>query len=143
MERVSDKLFRGSRPSSVSELIEISHSCYAIVNLESGFYEAVHEDDYEKSLDFRFKIKQYKIKCSDITPPTKKQVNEFLDIVERSNITYVHCLHGKDRTGFMCAVYRMRVQGWTFKMAVKEMFEYGFHKIPYAWWIPFLYFYRT
>lgn len=38
----------------------------------------------------------------------------------------IHCLHGADRTGTMCAMYRMVVQGWSKDDAIKEMTEGGF-----------------
>lgn len=43
----------------------------------------------------------------------------------------VHCSYGADRTGAMCAVYRVVVQGWTKQEAIKEMTEggFGFHPI--------------
>lgn len=42
---------------------------------------------------------------------------------------FVHCLHGADRTGMMCAMYRMTVEGWTRDAAIREMTQggYGFH----------------
>jgi len=42
-----------------------------------------------------------------------------------------HCQHGSDRTGTMCAVYRIAVQGWTKEAAIQEMIQggYGFHAI--------------
>ncbi len=45
---------------------------------------------------------------------------------------FVHCQHGSDRTGAMCAVYRIAVCGWTKEDAIKEMTDggFGFHK---AW----------
>lgn len=43
----------------------------------------------------------------------------------------VHCQHGADRTGTMCAIYRVVVEGWTKEEAIREMKEggYGFHKV--------------
>jgi len=43
----------------------------------------------------------------------------------------VHCQHGADRTGTMCAAYRMAVQGWKREDAVREMTEggYGYHPL--------------
>jgi len=38
----------------------------------------------------------------------------------------IHCLHGADRTGTMCAMYRLVVQGWSKDDAIKEMTEGGF-----------------
>ena len=39
---------------------------------------------------------------------------------------FVHCRQGADRTGVMCAAYRIAVQGWTKDEAVREMTEGGF-----------------
>ncbi len=43
----------------------------------------------------------------------------------------VHCQHGADRTGTMCALYRVAVQGWSREDAIREMVNggYGFHGI--------------
>jgi protein tyrosine phosphatase (PTP) superfamily phosphohydrolase (DUF442 family) len=63
----------------------------------------------------------------------EKEVVRFLQIVTNRKRTpaLVHCQHGVDRTGAMCAVYRVAVQGWTKEEAIREMTEggFGFHKI--------------
>ena len=65
--------------------------------------------------------------------PEEKQVIRFLTIVTDSKRTpvLVHCQHGADRTGTMCAVYRIVVQGWTKEEAIKEMTDggFGFHRV--------------
>lgn len=65
--------------------------------------------------------------------PEHKEVVRFLKIVadpKRAPIL-VHCQHGADRTGTMCAIYRIVVQGWTKEAAIEEMTKggYGFHEI--------------
>ncbi len=66
--------------------------------------------------------------------PLEKHVIKFLSIVTDRKRTpvVIHCQHGADRTGTMCAVYRIVVQGWTKDEAIKEMIDggFGFHK---AW----------
>jgi len=47
--------------------------------------------------------------------------------------TFVHCLHGEDRTGVVMACYRLSI-GWTKEAAEEEMFANGFHKIEDALW---------
>ena len=44
---------------------------------------------------------------------------------------FVHCQHGADRAGAMCAVYRVAVDGWTKQQAIDEMTQggFGFHSI--------------
>ena len=62
-----------------------------------------------------------------------KEVVRFLKIVTdpKRQPVLVHCQHGSDRTGTMCAIYRIAVEGWPKKKAIKEMKEggYGFHKV--------------
>jgi protein tyrosine/serine phosphatase len=63
----------------------------------------------------------------------EKDAVKFLKIVNDPKCTpvLVHCQHGADRTGAMCAVYRIAVQGWTKEQALAEMTEggYGFHEV--------------
>lgn len=65
--------------------------------------------------------------------PERKEVVEFLRIATdpKRKPVLVHCQHGADRTGTMCAVYRVAVQGWTKQQAIKEMVDggYGFHAV--------------
>jgi protein tyrosine phosphatase (PTP) superfamily phosphohydrolase (DUF442 family) len=65
--------------------------------------------------------------------PERKEIVRFLQLVTNSKRTpvLVHCEHGADRTGTMCAFYRVAVEGWTKEDALREMTEggYGFHKV--------------
>lgn len=40
---------------------------------------------------------------------------------------FVHCYHGRDRTGLAVAVYRMVVQKWPRKAALQELYAHGYH----------------
>ena len=63
--------------------------------------------------------------------PEDEEVVRFLRIVTDENRTpvFVHCQRGADRTGVMCAIYRIAVQGWSKEEAIEEMTEggFGFH----------------
>ena len=65
--------------------------------------------------------------------PEREEVVRFLQIVSnpKRGPILVHCQHGADRTGTMCAVYRIAIQGWTREEAILEMTEggYGFHEV--------------
>jgi uncharacterized protein (TIGR01244 family) len=39
---------------------------------------------------------------------------------------FVHCRRGADRTGLMCAIYRIALQGWSKDEAIAEMTQGGF-----------------
>jgi protein tyrosine/serine phosphatase len=63
--------------------------------------------------------------------PEDEDIIEFLRIVTKpeNQPVFFHCHHGSDRTGTMCAIYRLVVQGWSKDDAIREMTEgnYGFH----------------
>jgi protein tyrosine/serine phosphatase len=65
----------------------------------------------------------------DSDPPTDDDVRRFFEVIldPAQRPVYVHCAHGKDRTGTMCALYRIEVQGWSPEAAFAEMQEHGFH----------------
>ena len=62
-----------------------------------------------------------------------EDVVRFLQIVndKARQPVFVHCQHGADRTGTMCAIYRVAVDGWTKQQAIDEMTKgsFGFHAI--------------
>jgi len=61
--------------------------------------------------------------------PEDEDVLRFLAIVRdpARQPVFVHCQHGADRTGTMCAIYRMMEQGWTVEDAIAEMTTGGFN----------------
>ena len=65
--------------------------------------------------------------------PEREEAVRFLRILTDPGRTpvLVHCQHGADRTGAMCALYRVAVQGWTKEEAIREMTGggFGFHTI--------------
>jgi tyrosine-protein phosphatase SIW14 len=60
--------------------------------------------------------------------PNDEQVLEFLSIATdpARQPVFVHCAHGADRTGVMCALYRVVVQDWSKDDAIAELRGGGF-----------------
>jgi uncharacterized protein (TIGR01244 family) len=59
-------------------------------------------------------------------PPTDEQIDQFLQAARAGGgPALVHCQHGKTRTGFMIAAYRVAEQGWSPQAAVDEMVRLG------------------
>jgi protein-tyrosine phosphatase len=48
---------------------------------------------------------------------------------------FIHCKDGVDRTGVLVCCYRVWRMNWAMERAIKEMFDLGFHKIRYAFWL--------
>ena len=71
--------------------------------------------------------------------PTRAQlacaVDSIRDALARGVRVYLHCLHGRDRTGLVWALARVRILGWTPAAAEKEMAAFGFSKerTPALW----------
>lgn len=124
LHKVSDDLYRGAQPTAegMRQLRELGIK--TIVDLRS-----LHSDRDEMG-DLQFNYEQIAMKAWHAED---EDVVRFLKIVsDRSNAPFfVHCEHGADRTGTVCAVYRIAVQGWSKEEALKEMRDggYGFHGV--------------
>ena len=64
--------------------------------------------------------------------PNETDVVKFLKAATDTNNLpmFVHCQYGADRTGLMCAMYRVVVCDWTKDEAIAEMRDGGFHFNP-------------
>jgi len=124
LHRVSDGLYRGAQPTAEGFRALKEMGVRTVVNLRS-----FHSD--------RDEVRDAGLAYAHITMkawhPEDKEVVRFLRIATDPARTpvFVHCQHGADRTGVMCAIYRVAVQGWPADEAVDEMSEGGFghHRI--------------
>lgn len=124
LHKVSPDLYRSAQPTAEGMQNLKALGIKTILNLR-----AFHSD--------RDEIGQTDLKYEHIPVkswnPEEEHVVAFLRIVTDPKMTpvLVHCQHGADRTGTMCAVYRIAVQGWTKEQALREMTEggFGFHSV--------------
>lgn len=139
MIQVAENLFRGPRPKDLRHLKSLGID--TIIDLESGILELFTNDVYERQSPPDYDIKDYHLKCSDIWPPSEWAARRAVEIIKREAAAgrkvYLHCLTGKDRTGFVVAVYRMMVEGWSLEEARREWVLRGRHLI-YFWWSYYL-----
>jgi len=125
LHKVSDDLYRGAQPSAegMRQLEKIGIK--TVVNLRSS-----HSDrDELQGTGLAYEH----IEMTAWGKPENEDVLRFLQIVSDGNSlpVFVHCQHGADRTGTVCAVYRIAVQGWNKDEAIEEMTKggFGFHSI--------------
>lgn len=73
------------------------------------------------------------------TPP-QAMVDTWLDTTQDKAATpvYVHCVHGRDRTGTMVAAYRMTYDHLSNEQALAEMETFGFNPKKYPIWATFV-----
>ena len=124
LHKVTDSLYRSAQPEALGMQNLTNLGIRTVINLRS-FHS---DEDKIKTLPFNYERIWMKT-----WHPEREDMLRFLQIVTNPTNApvLVHCQHGADRTGMMCAIYRIVVQGWTKKEAIREMTEggFGFHEI--------------
>jgi tyrosine-protein phosphatase SIW14 len=124
LHKVSDNLYRGAQPTAEGMKQLEKLGVKTVVNLR--FLHSDRDEIKDTGLAYEH-INMTTLNTED------KDVIRFLRIVNDSSRTpvFVHCEYGADRTGTMCAIYRIAVQGWSKDKAIEEMTEggFGFHSI--------------
>jgi protein tyrosine phosphatase (PTP) superfamily phosphohydrolase (DUF442 family) len=64
--------------------------------------------------------------------PTATQLRAPLAVLDGTDPVFVHCRHGRDRTGTVIAVYRISRQHWTNEKALAEARDLGLHWYEYG-----------
>ena len=124
LHKISDTFYRSAQPSSEGMKSVREMGIETIVNLRS--FHSDRDEIGETGLAYEhISMKAWH--------PEEEDAVRFLQIVtnpKRSPVL-VHCQHGADRTGTMCALYRIAVDGWSKEEALKEMTQggFGFHGI--------------
>jgi protein tyrosine phosphatase (PTP) superfamily phosphohydrolase (DUF442 family) len=117
--KVSDDLYRGAQPAAEGfpELKKLG--IRTVVNLKES------NDDQTKLTELGLAYESipmtaFRVKDADVV--------RFLHVVGTPGTApiFLHCQRGADRTGLMCAIYRIAVQGWTKDEALAEMTQGGF-----------------
>jgi protein tyrosine phosphatase (PTP) superfamily phosphohydrolase (DUF442 family) len=119
LHQVSKDLYRGAQPTAEGMAELKNMGVRTVVNLRS--FHSDRDEIGATGLAYEhIYMKAWR--------PEEKELVRFLQIVTDPQRlpAFVHCQHGADRTGTMCAVYRIVVQGWSKQAAVAELREGGF-----------------
>lgn len=124
LHKVSETLYRSAQPKAEGMVNLKAYGIKTIINLRSFNSDRKEIGDTGLGYEHIF-MKAWH--------PEVKEAVMFLKIVKdpKRAPVLVHCQHGADRTGIMCAIYRVAVQGWTKAEALKELKEggFGFHEV--------------
>ena len=117
--KVSDGLYRGAQPTKEGLQQLAKMGIKTVVNLRK------HHCD--RDLDSGVDLLYGRIPM-DAWGPKEEHVVRWLQFVgkEENRPIFVHCKHGSDRTGLMCAIYRVVYCGWSREEAIAEMTQGGF-----------------
>ena len=140
---VSPAVLRGSQPdedalkmlqnAGIKLVVSLRHhskNATATTSSYSFFRRHTDDDEIEEEQEIcnRLGLKFLNISLDGISAPNFSDIDRFVEIFsDEGNLpVYVHCLHGRERTGFMLAAYRVKVLGWTADEAYREMLQQGF-----------------
>jgi protein tyrosine/serine phosphatase len=120
LHKLNEGLYRGAQPTAegIQELEKLGIK--TIVNLRSSHTDKGILGKSTIALE-PISMNAWHIEEEDLV--------RFLRIVgdKKRQPVFVHCQHGADRTGVMCAAYRVIVQGWSKQQAIDEMTKGGFN----------------
>lgn len=124
LHKVSDTLYRSAQPTAVGMENLKRLGIKTVVNLRAN------HSDRELLGNTGLALETIPMKTWDISPEEAARFLKIASDPKRAPVL-VHCQHGADRTGTMCATYRIVVEGWTKEAAIREMTEggYGFHAV--------------
>jgi protein tyrosine phosphatase (PTP) superfamily phosphohydrolase (DUF442 family) len=123
--QVTTNLYRGAQPTAEGMKELKAMGIRTVINLRA-FHSDKDKVESAGMKSVRFETKPWHAEEEDVIG--------FLKVVSDTNNlpAFVHCQRGADRTGMMCAMYRVAVCGWTKQEAIAEMKNGGFDFSP-AW----------
>jgi tyrosine-protein phosphatase SIW14 len=119
--RIAPGILRGAEPTDEGLRTLKAMGIRTVINLRH--YHGSKEEKTCRDLGLGYE----RIALASSDAPRDDDVRRFLAIVTdpARQPVYFHCWRGKDRTGTLCAVYRIAVQGWSLQDALAEMDAFG------------------
>ncbi|MFO1488408.1 MAG: tyrosine-protein phosphatase [Verrucomicrobiota bacterium] len=123
--QLTTNFYRGAQPTAAGMRTLKEMGVKTVVNLRS------FHSDRELVSDTGLNRRHLKLEPWHLDD---EQAVQFLKLVGDTNNLpiFIHCQRGADRTGTLCALYRIAVCGWPKAEAIEEMREGGFGFSP-AW----------
>lgn len=122
LHKVNDQLYRSAQPSAAEFKALEKLGIKTVLNLRAN------HDDNDEAKGSGLKLERIEVNTWNIS---EDEVVEALAILANpeNGPFLVHCQHGADRTGLVCAMYRIVNQGWSKEKAIDELKNggYGFH----------------
>jgi tyrosine-protein phosphatase SIW14 len=121
--QVNEHLYRGGQPGKAAITALQQLGMHAVIDLRGRGERAEAEEKQVTALGMKY----YSVPLSPFAAPTAAQIATVLALVEDSGNwpVFVHCKHGKDRTGTIVACYRITHDQWPNERALIEAKDHG------------------
>lgn len=119
--RVDEHLLRGAAPGREGVRTLAAEGVKTILDLRGG--ETAQERQIAESLGLRY----VHVPMNGLHAPTDTEIAIALGTLYDPSAwpVFVHCVHGRDRTGTLIACYRIGHGGWENGKALAEAHQYG------------------
>jgi protein tyrosine/serine phosphatase len=142
---VTDGIYRGAHPTPVQIQFLAQAGVKTVINLQGGDInnpligfavpwfvkgESLAEINHEGSWVVSSGMGYLSLPLSSLRPLNRLESKSIVRALKTMNDpskqpVFLHCAHGKDRTGLVIALYRMIYQNWTLQEAQAEMIAKG------------------
>jgi tyrosine-protein phosphatase SIW14 len=123
--KVSPGVYRGAQPTEFTDYEKLRLlGIRTIVNLRN-------DGRSESVVAKRAALGFYWSPMNAFGYPNDAQVEATLKVMNdpKYQPVFVHCEYGKDRTGLLIALHRVKYEGWSSDRAYNEMMSFGFNRI--------------
>lgn len=119
LHKICDNLYRGAQPTAegLQELKKLG--VRTVIDLRES------NGNPAKTAELGLTYEHIPMTAFHVKDDSVAQFLRIAGAPDRAPI-FVHCKRGADRTGLMCAIYRIAFQGWTKEQALAEMTQGGF-----------------
>jgi tyrosine-protein phosphatase SIW14 len=126
LHQVDENFYRGGMPNQAGLRQLRDAGVKTVISLANEKKYLASEKEAVKELGMTF----VHIPMSAWRKPKQNDIDAFMAVVQDKDEepVFVHCVHGRDRTGAMVAMYRIQEQGWSAEQAYGEMVDKGFRK---------------
>lgn len=147
--KVEDGIYRGARPTTDQAISALANNygIKNIINLQGGDYNTIYRPiiaylepgelpsaiEHEKSVSIADGMGYFHAQLAavnDIDSEENKLIDDALEFMHDKNNqpVFIHCEHGKDRTGLIIALYKVKYDHVNVEVARKEWIAKGHTK---------------
>ena len=140
-KKVDNFLYRGGKPTpeQINNLKKIGVT--TIIDFSTG-YGTKPSKKNEKDIVEQEGMEYVHLPFPSFENPSQEYLDKFFDIIDRARKNkekvFIHCTHGKDRTGLFSAMYQLKYGLKDINSCIDEMYATGHDDISNPNLVPFL-----